>query len=110
MKIPVREKESFSEKKAKKERRNLKKNRNRTSARNAYSGHEKSESISPSPFPRSVFGRILYLSVICAWNSCRDCTGSLPSRFALRIPSTVARAMAMVVMYGIRFLIAALRI
>ena len=39
-----------------------------------------------------------------AWNSCRDCTGSLPSRFAERMPSTVAFAAAMVVIYGIRLL------
>ena len=37
-------------------------------------------------------------------------TGSFPSRFAERIPSTVAFAMAMVVIYGILFFTAALRI
>ena len=52
---------------------------------------------------------IFYLSIMLAWNSCRDCTGSLPSRFAERMPSTVAFAAAMVVIYGIRFLMAALR-
>ena len=38
-----------------------------------------------------------FLSVISAWNSCRDFTGSLPSRFAERMPSTVAFAAAIVV-------------
>ena len=112
MKIPIRERKSFSEKNRKKEREILRKTKTKTPRKAPIPGMKKAKAFRFRFFPLIDLyqKRIVYLSVICAWNSCKDCTGSLPSRFALRMPSTVARAMAMVVMYGIRFLIAALRI
>ena len=55
--------------------------------------------------------KVFYYSSISLWNSWSDFTPSFPpSSFTLRMPSVVAMAAAMVVMYGILPFTAALRI
>lgn len=52
---------------------------------------------------------LFYFGWICACSSCRDFTWLPPCSFMVLIPLMVALAAAMVVMYGIFFLIAFLR-